>query len=235
MNQPENAAGTPEYAAFRAEYEPYLNNPPSEVETIQIGGEPALTAEVANHSVGHTNLINKVSIKTNGEIVFNYTIYDAHITLLNLIKHKNGREYLIFNRDLYGYSVMDVSSREVADYIPANILHGEEAFIWTGTLYCPHTNVLAVNGCYWAGPCGTEFYDFSDPMNLPFKFLGDSYSVVEAKYGETLSSDTTKYFDDGKWNIKMDDELCIDIDNTSIIDSKYTKVDDEFSIDIPNL
>lgn len=211
MNQPENAAGTPEYAAFRAEYEPYLNSPPSEIKTVQIGGELSLTAEVADHTdVDRTHLVKSVTIKTSGEAIFKYTIYDEHVTLLNLIKHKNGHEYLIFNRDLYGYSIMDVSSREVADYIPADILKGIEAFIWTGTIYCPHTNVLAVNGCYWGCSYASEFYDFSDPMKMPLPFLGDSYRIVNIRCGNPFSSDVTQYLDDGKWFIKVDDKPNLD-------------------------
>jgi hypothetical protein len=211
MNQPVNAAGTPEYAAFRENFESSFNIPPQEIRHIDIGGDQNLYAEVSYYQNHKTQ---KVTIKTScGEAILEYKVYDFHITLLDLIKHKNGREYLIFKRDLYGYSVMDVSTREVADYIPADVLKGIEAFIWTDTLYCPHTNVLAANGCYWACPYATEFYDFTDPMKMPLPFLGDSYNIVKARYGDMYSSEVTRYFDDGKWYIKIDDEFSIDIAN----------------------
>lgn len=69
----------------------------------------------------------------------------------NLICHSNGRHYLIFRRDLYGYSVFELETMQEFHYIPhqAYPAKGEkfsETFIWIGVEYDVCTNLLAVEG-----------------------------------------------------------------------------------------
>ncbi|WP_312059560.1 hypothetical protein [Anaerotignum sp.] len=74
-----------------------------------------------------------------------------------LIHHMDGREYLIFNIDLYGYSIMDMSNLSVVSYVPETVLNKEESFIWQEKYYCKKNNILVVSGCYWAHPSGLQF------------------------------------------------------------------------------
>lgn len=189
-----NAAGTPEYQKLREAYIRFYGTSPQTFEKkVVIGRKSQLAAEIFDCSGkevlpdGTEELykVKKVVISSSDRPIYEYTAYyecPSHM-LLNLISHANGREYLIFNRELYGYSVLDIQSLQTVDFIPAEMLEGKEAFIGTGTIYCPHTNVLAVNGCYWACPWYVEFYDLSDPMSVPLPFLGDTYEYTVKKYG----------------------------------------------------
>jgi hypothetical protein len=112
----------------------------------------------------------------NNEIVLETKSTDDHL-LIELIKHKNGKNYIVFNTDLYGYSIFDINEGKIKHFIPEEILKGKEAFIWSDAKYCKINNILMVNGCYWACPWGVAFYDFSDPMNIPLPYYCESYDV----------------------------------------------------------
>jgi hypothetical protein len=107
---------------------------------------------------------------------------------VNLVKHRNGKHYLVYRKDLYGYSIYDVADKKSVDYFPKESLDGEETFIWRSVTYCAVNDVLAVEGCYWACPYGFIFYDFSNPMEVPLKLLTDKYyldySVVAVEFTE---------------------------------------------------
>ena len=87
----------------------------------------------------------------------------------SLFRHRNGKHYLIFRTELYGYSVLEVESGQEMHYVPACVhpeegQKAEEVFIWTGADYDPHTDLLAVTGCIWACPYSTIVLDFSCPL-----------------------------------------------------------------------
>ena len=57
----------------------------------------------------------------------------------------------------------------LADAIPAESYaepaqEMQETFIWCDCIYDPETDLLAVDGCYWAGPADVIVLDFSDPL-----------------------------------------------------------------------
>lgn len=156
--------------------------------------------------------MKKTEIFTGDESIYKYAAYDEHRPILNLIAHANGRECLLIKRDLYGYSVLDVQSLQTADFIPAEMLEDKETFIWTDTVYCPHTNVLAVNGCYWACPWYVEFYDFSDPMSVPLLFLGDTYDYTVKLYGNNpVNTEVKGFAPTGEWIINVEDQIRLSV------------------------
>ncbi len=103
-----------------------------------------------------------------------------HKDFFNIIKHQNGRSYLLFSIDLYGYSVLDLTDYRVWHYVPeSSFSNNAETFIWTNVLYCPLNNTIAVDGCYWAAPYATEFFDFTIPEQLPFDRICTSYDMED--------------------------------------------------------
>lgn len=108
------------------------------------------------------------------------------LVFLELIEHQNGKEYLIFRKDLYGYSVMDIESQQTVDFIPkksfmplGSTVIEEETFICCSADYNKHNNLLVVEGCYWACAYDFEFYDLTNPMNPPFPVIGSAYEMSE--------------------------------------------------------
>ncbi len=81
-----------------------------------------------------------------------------------LITHQNGHEYLVFTRDLYGYSVLDLTDMQAYHYFPKSSFPEGETFIWCDAYYNPVNNMLLVDGCFWAGPYGVVLVDFTNPM-----------------------------------------------------------------------
>jgi hypothetical protein len=108
------------------------------------------------------------------EIILETKSIDDHL-LIELIKHRNGKNYILFNTDLYGYSIFCINENKTQHFIPEEVLMNKETFIWTDAKYCKINDVLMVNGCYWACPWGVAFYDFSDPMNIPLPHYSNSY------------------------------------------------------------
>ncbi len=87
-----------------------------------------------------------------------------------MIKHSNGKTYLIFTEDLYGYSVLELETLKSVHYLPKeSYLEGEEfkeTFIWTDMHYNKANNFLAVGGCFWAEPSSVIYFDFSNPLDI---------------------------------------------------------------------
>ena len=86
-----------------------------------------------------------------------------------LIRHRNGRRYLVFRRELYGYSVLEIETGRDFHFVPGQSFPAEgapfrETFIWTGVRYDPVSQLLAASGCYWACPNETVLLDFSRPL-----------------------------------------------------------------------
>ncbi|MDV0447068.1 hypothetical protein MsAg5_09410 [Methanosarcinaceae archaeon Ag5] len=81
-----------------------------------------------------------------------------------LLHHQNGHDYLLFTKDLYGYSVLDLTTLQDFNYFPAGSFPTGETFIWCDIHYNPANNMMAVSGCFWACPSSIVLVDFSNPM-----------------------------------------------------------------------
>lgn len=91
----------------------------------------------------------------------------AHVA--RVVRHSSGREYFLFKEDLYGLSVMDLADGRCVRYIPEGYRHKPEylygeSLIVTGIHYHPASDLIALDGCYWAGPGEVYVFDFSDPF-----------------------------------------------------------------------
>ena len=108
---------------------------------------------------------------SSGKLVLEWRSIDNVGDFYSSIKHSNGKVYLIFRQDLYGYSVFDFDTSELMQFFPESSLGGEETFIWTSINYNPATNVLAVSGCYWAAPYSIQLFTFENPMSEQQKYI----------------------------------------------------------------
>ncbi|MNC49520.1 hypothetical protein D3C75_987040 [compost metagenome] len=80
------------------------------------------------------------------------------------------KEYLLCGLDYQGYSIVDLSGKETKHYVPEAAYKGH-GFCWAEIIYFEQKKLVVVDGCYWAAPYELVFYDFSDPMSLPYKEL----------------------------------------------------------------
>lgn len=110
--------------------------------------------------------------------VAEYRNINHSVNFYSVVEHSNGKNYLIFSIDLYGYSIMNLENYHVYNFVPEDSFKGEsETFIWTDICYSKKHNILAVDGCYWGCPASTEFFDFSNPENLPYEKILSSYDM----------------------------------------------------------
>ena len=191
-NIEKNVAYTREYKQLRESFD-WLFEKSGEHEESILLGEGEYRAEVFNHTQQYTanngerqyNIAALITVfDKNDREITQIKAIDEDRVFINLIHHQNGRKYLLYRQDLYGYSVMDVESGETVDFIPKSSfvpVGGKEmemeTFIWCESKYCKTNNLLVVYGCYWACPFEFEFYDFSKPLEVPFHYYGDSYSL----------------------------------------------------------
>jgi len=114
----------------------------------------------AERSLYSSNIGETIVYSPDGLEIYRYQSHDVSGDFLTLIDHSNGRKYLIFRIDLYGYGVFDIMDKKEFFHIPKE----SETFIWTEVFYNPLNDVLAVDGCFWACPYGINLLDFKNPM-----------------------------------------------------------------------
>ena len=109
----------------------------------------------------------------NQELVFEWKNISGHSRMASIIEHYDGNSYLIFDESLYGYSVFKLNTMECVHYIPSevekyfeNSSGFKETFIWCEPHYDKTSNLLAVEGCFWASPYSIIVLDFSNPMEI---------------------------------------------------------------------
>ncbi len=129
----------------------------------------------------NTGLVSRLYHKN--EPVFERKYTGAGPRKASIIHHANGKTYLLYFEDLYGYSVLDLSSMQSVHYIPqesheTDKSRFEETVIWAVPHYDPESSLLAVEGCIWAYPYTVLAVDFSDPMR-----------IAEAKHWLDLNGD----------------------------------------------
>ena len=96
---------------------------------------------------------------------------DDRAEFFSLIRHADGKFYLVFRQDLYGYSVLDLASAQIMRFVPDAWTLGKESFIWDGVHYLGDWNALAVSGCYWAAPNGVHLVSFAEPMSEEQRYV----------------------------------------------------------------
>lgn len=106
----------------------------------------------------------------NGVKIFEWKTLDAETLTKKIFRHSNGRDYMIFNEGLYGYSVLELDTLECMHYIPAQSHRDgdgfEETFIWCEAFYNPYNDYAVVEGCYWAAPFQFIVVDLRDPLKI---------------------------------------------------------------------
>lgn len=96
------------------------------------------------------------------------------------IEHTNGNEYLLCGEDYQGQTVVNLTKRTVKNYFPEAGFDGH-GFCWANAIPSKNSEILAVEGCYWACPYDIVFFDFTNPDELPFKELKRIKDVGEVQ------------------------------------------------------
>lgn len=169
-----NVADTPRYAAWRKAHDGVF------VPACRSGGPEELTALADGFSVRTRHYEKQMEgafcrasesdlLDKEGRVRYTWRNLDGDGEFATLLRHADGRRYLVFRRELYGYSVLDPDALEAFHFVPGECFPEEgapfqESFIWTGVDYAPGSNLLAASGCYWGCPSGVVLLEFARPM-----------------------------------------------------------------------
>lgn len=148
-------------------------------------------------------------IKRDGKSIYSYISIDGHhIPHKKLIYHKNGHRYYPHHVDLYGISYIDIDTLEVFNYVPKgydndyDVCCGE-SFIITGVYYDANTNLVAYEGCYWAGTYDVMVGDLSNPLDFNPRLVS-IHEIVDPEYEEVGDVDFYKWNEDSL-SVKLDE------------------------------
>jgi hypothetical protein len=87
----------------------------------------------------------------------------SHFPFCWVEDHQSGHDYLVCGEDYQGQTIIELDTGNRKDYLPEEAKKGF-GFCWVSVHPSPNKNILAVNGCIWAGPYEVLFVDFSNPM-----------------------------------------------------------------------
>lgn len=113
--------------------------------------------------------------------IISWRCIDDRAEFFSLIRHADGKFYLVFRQDLYGYSVLDLASAQIMRFVPDVWTLGKESFILSGARYLRDWDALAVSGCYWGAPNGVHLVSFAEPMNEEQRYV-DVLDCIQGSY-----------------------------------------------------
>lgn len=181
-----NVAYTDEYREYEKKFEYIFNSKYMSKDTNEIQLPDGKHVLKTYYYFDDSHQVSEYSVEASktevldlkGNIVTELKNIDHHVDFFSMVEHSNGKNYLLFSTQLYGYSVLDLSDLSTYHFIPAeSFKENKETFIWTNVLYCAQNDILAVDGCYWACPFSTYFFDFSDPTKIPLEEVCNSYDM----------------------------------------------------------
>ena len=150
-------------------------------------------ADTVNQKEGYAPVDGELCrLYKNDVCIFEWKNIDGHSRMSKIIKHSNGKSYFLFDEDLYGYSVLEMETGKCIHYFPQeSFFHDmdtfKETFIWFEPYYDAQSNLLAVEGCYWACPYSVIVADFTDPMKI--SLATEWYDLLEHTADENIIDD----------------------------------------------
>ena len=152
----ENIAHEKRYRDWRAQYNAVFapeNRSPQQDEQFSLTDGYSIRSKAYIYD-GDLHLCGSESelLDNEGKVRYVWRNLDTDGEFCSLFRHRNGKHYLIFRTELYGYSVLEVESGQEMHYVPVCVhpeegQKAEEVFIWTGADYDSDTDLLAVIGC----------------------------------------------------------------------------------------
>ena len=116
-------------------------------------------------------------------LLFEYLNLYHHPFFCEKVLYSNGKQYIFYKIDLYGYSVFSIDTKETFDYIPkcSFVEPFAETFIGTDIHFNKNNNVFAVGGCYWGCPIDTFLIRIDNPLEQ-FTHYINTHLIIEGDY-----------------------------------------------------
>lgn len=144
--------------------------------------------------------------------IFYYKSDDARI--YKIIKHKNQSDYFIFNRDLSGFSILNLNNKkEEINFYNNKFIENKGVLVFVDLdYYCIENGRIIFYVFYFSEAENNAYkrifshliYDFSNPENLDNKniVLIDIRDIILKKYNKELDFTYQSYFNNGDIIIK---------------------------------
>jgi len=164
-----NAAYTADYLAHRNSMINTAFQPENKIKTEESMGNGCkrVIEEYKSEQNGeYVYCARNIVFDESGAQIHEYMNIYHHPFFCDLIKHVNGKSYLFYKEDLYGYGVYDLEEKKAFSYFPTHSWHRGETFIATNLYYNEKNNIMAAEGCYWACPSETFLFRINDPLKI---------------------------------------------------------------------
>ncbi|MGN0639145.1 MAG: hypothetical protein ACI4J0_12310 [Huintestinicola sp.] len=221
MTSFENIYHTEKYQKHRQQYIDKIFLPRNKREREKLPLEAGFSLESTEYSVFEKDskypsltAYEQSLVSPDKSVVLRWQLCDDHdfTSFTRIFTHSDGRLYLIYKEDLYGYSVLRLSDRKALHYVPKGYYphNGEEppypgeSFIMTDLHYCPENNFAAAGGCFWAAPYDTAILDFSDPLSPPDKIITIHDIIDPSHENDELEDIDFKEWKDGHLILEAD-------------------------------
>jgi len=117
------------------------------------------------------------------KFIFEYFNLYHHNFFCEKIMYNNGRNYIFYKTDLYGYNVFEIDTKNTFDYFPKCSFMGDivETFIGTSIHFNKDNNIFAVDGCYWACPSDVFLLKINNPLEQYEKYV-NIHLIIDEDY-----------------------------------------------------
>ena len=221
MTSFENIYHSEKYQTYRQEYISKVLLPQNKRKMEKLPLEAGFILESTEYSIYENGseypkltAYEQTLISPDKSVVLKWQLCDSHdfTSFTQIFTHSDGRLYLIYKEDLYGYSVLRLSDRKELHYVPKGCYpdnkeeppYPGESFIMTDFHYCPENNFAAAGGCFWAAPYDTAILDLSDPLSPPDK-IRTIHNIIDPNYENNALEDIDfKKWQDGHLILEAD-------------------------------
>ena len=108
--------------------------------------------------------------------------------------HSNGSDFLICGEDYQGQVVIELNTGRRRGLLPEEAKQGF-GFCWSDYTFDKKSQIVVVDGCFWACPYEFRFFDFSDPMEKGWPEIEQEGGYVDAdRKVPEINGDTIRTF-----------------------------------------
>jgi hypothetical protein len=151
---------------------------------------------ITRHSTGKNSWnYSKGKVYRGGVLIAEVCRNYGSFPFLFIEGHPNGNDYLIAGEDYQGQVVIELNTGRRRGLLPEEAKQGY-GFCWADYRFDVKSQVVIVDGCFWACDYEFKFFDFSDPMEKgwPQIEMEDFYVDVDEKWPE-IDGDIFKCFE----------------------------------------
>jgi hypothetical protein len=150
---------------------------------------------ITRHSTGKgTWNYSKGKVYREGTLIAEVCRNYGSFPFLFVEDHPNGNSYLVAGEEYQGQVVIELNTGRQRGLLPEEAKRGH-GFCWASYTFHAESQLLVVDGCYWACPYQFKLFDFSDPMEKGWPEFQQEGGYIDADKKEPeIRGDTIRTF-----------------------------------------